>query len=840
MPRPEDCENEVSAAGGGLSREDARALLQAAADRGDRTGDHMQAGREMADLALANAAIEKRNRLINLRNRIARTDRIEARIQQLRDAGRGEQSIAMAVQAEMRAINTVANEGRLSAEATAIRQAAIYRTGMLKDLSNGGMFEAFRTNPAFQRDVGRELYELSMQDAGEAHRAGFTGNEHAIAAAQSINKWQSLAKFNLNRAGAWIGDYAGYITRTTHDPRKMYKAGYQEWKTFILSKLDQSRTFEGVTDENRFLHSVYDNLITGIHVTDAERVGMKDPAFRGPANLAKKLSQERLLHFADADSWMDYQERFGIGTLPTQIEAALSRAGKQQALMERWGTNPRSEFEDDIRRFTEKYRHDDPEGARYLRAHERSLMTEFGYLDGRNNIPANEQRANFAQGVRNWGTMSHLGFVAFTHLYSMATKAAELRYQGVGFLERWSNILGSLVQGGRGQGDMRELHDLLLSGFDGQHAHYMSRFTLDDNLPGMMTNATSTFMKWSGLDYILNAEKAGSRAVMARQLGMQVDREFADLKPETQRAFQQYGISPSEWDSLRSAPDHFKVDDRMFLTPDAAHRALPLEASDGRDLFTQRMRDDLALKLHTYYGDVADRSIVTPGIAEKALFLRGTESGSLAGEALRFMAQFKMWAAADVRQGIGREWYGNSDFKSRAVGLASLAVTSTILGYMRMATTDLLKGVMPRDPRDPRTVAAAMVQGGGMGILGDFMFGNFSRNGHSLGDSILGPTIGTGVQIIELFNHMKLAAETGDTSMRRGHPMADVGPESLKIALDNTPFINLFYTRTALNYLFLWRLQEAMNPGFQRRRERRIQHETGQTFWLSPAAAVQR
>ncbi len=57
---------------------------------------------------------------------------------------------------------------------------------------------------------------------------------------------------------------------------------------------------------------------------------------------------------------------------------------------------------------------------------------------------------------------------------------------------------------------------------------------------------------------------------------------------------------------------------------------------------------------------------------------------------------------------------------------------------------------------------------------------------------------------------------------------------------DNTPFINILGVRTALNYLFLWQIQEALNPGSVRRFERRVQQQNHQTFWLSPSQAVAR
>jgi hypothetical protein len=828
----DDCFGEVSRAGGGLSRADAQGVLQAVLDRGDRSGDHIGAARELGDLAAAAAAIERRNRLINLRNRISRRARIEGRLDTLR-ARFGDQALSIALENEARAFNTPTEGGRFSAEAQARAQSELYAGGAMRDLTKAGLVKPLRDSKSFARDVGREIYELSRKAAGEDGKPGVTRNAAARQAAEILHGYQSLARQNLNRAGAWIGDYAGYITRTTHDPAEMYRAGFEGWRDAILPLLDHARTFEGIENRENFLRGVYNALITGLHLTDDGGVGFKDPAFTGPANLAEKLSAQRVLHFRNADAWLDYQDRFGAGPLAEQFETAFRRAGKQQALMERWGTNPRAEFENDIRFLAEKYRDSDPEGVKHLLGRQDRLMTTFGYLDGRNNIPVNEQRAALAQGIRNIQSMAHLGFVAFTHLFSMATKASELRYQGLNLLERWGNVLSSLAQGPRGHGELRNLYDLILAGFDGQHSHFMSSFTLDDSVPGMMSRATSTFMKWSGLDYVLGAEKAGARAMIARHLGMQVDRDFAALEPETRRAFLQYGISPQEWDRLRLAPDHFRIDDRVFLTPDAAHRATAEPDLAGKDLFAAAERDMLALKLHAYMADVADRSVVTPGIAEKALLLGSNRPGSLLGEALRFTLQFKTWPAAALRQTLGREWQGNDTTGSAVMGIMSLVVASTILGYGRMAVTDLMKGLVPRDPRDAATWGAALAQGGGMGILGDYLFGETGRNDQSLAENLAGPTFGTASQIAHVYNAMKDAALAGDTRPARAVPA-----ELFRITLDNTPFLNMFYARTALNYLLLWRIQEALNPGFQRRYERRVQRQRGQTFWLSPARAV--
>jgi hypothetical protein len=98
----------------------------------------------------------------------------------------------------------------------------------------------------------------------------------------------------------------------------------------------------------------------------------------------------------------------------------------------------------------------------------------------------------------------------------------------------------------------------------------------------------------------------------------------------------------------------------------------------------------------------------------------------------------------------------------------------------------------------------------------------FSRSGQYFSESLLGPVLGQGINtVLDLWNKAKQGK--------------DFSPEALRAVLDNTPFINLFYLRTGLNYLFLHSLQELLNPGYLRRQEQRIKQQNGQTFWLRPS-----
>jgi hypothetical protein len=65
-----------------------------------------------------------------------------------------------------------------------------------------------------------------------------------------------------------------------------------------------------------------------------------------------------------------------------------------------------------------------------------------------------------------------------------------------------------------------------------------------------------------------------------------------------------------------------------------------------------------------------------------------------------------------------------------------------------------------------------------------------------------------------------------------------VAASGLRFLLSNTPFINLFYTRAAFDWLIIYQLQEAANPGYLRRMERRIRKENRQEFLIPPSSAI--
>ncbi|HTQ33529.1 MAG TPA: hypothetical protein VMI30_05125 [Stellaceae bacterium] len=837
----QDCIAEIKGAAGPdskLTHDDIERILEtviARARRRSATGmpdiDSVRvATRDVAGEMRDAGKIEKRNALINLRARIGRRQRIAAA-----------PDLVTGIKAEIHGVNTPIAGGRFSAEAEGKALARVYVAGAVTELERAGLLRAARSK-ALERDWARELFELSK---GEDGRPGITGSAEALKIAQVIDKYQEQAKQRLNKAGAAIGDYSGYITRTSHDPDKIRRAGLDAWKQVIRAKLDPA-TFDNVgidpAAQERFLDNVYHALITGVHLTHEGMQGFKDPEFTGPGNLAKRLSQERVLHFRDADAWLDYHAQFGGRSLIEDVIGSLERSARATALMHHFGTNPRAEFAADLRYFAEQQRNSDPAAVTRLREAEHDLQNRFDFLDGTANMPVNRLGARIGSAVRVWTSMAKLGGVMLTHLPVGALKAAELRYQGIGLLRGYGDYAASFFRGrGFAESETRQVMDRLLAGVEGMQRDLLSRFEPDDGVPGTLSKLANSFFKLTGLSYVLNAQRAGAEFTMSRHLGALLDREHAAMPADTQRVLSLFGIGDKEWSLLRQAPDHAAIDGRAFLTPDAATR-IP-DAAVIQHLFdsgainsrvigdpaTMRkvnaFRDELALRLASYFTDRSAHVVIEPGIATRADILRGFRPGTPEGEAVRFIAQFKTWPAALVRMGLGREIYGGQSRPAAIAGVLHMALAGTVLGYLAMTLKDLAKGRTPRDPDSPKTWAAAMMQGGGLGILGDFLFGEYNRFGQNFTETLAGPVIGQGINsVLELWNR----AKNGQ----------DLKAELFRDMLNNTPFINLFYTRLALDYLFLWQVQEALNPGFIRRFERTIRQRNNQTFWLSPSAAV--
>ena len=814
--------------GTAISREEIDGILSFVQERIDSRGravgeadlnELIEAGRQFSQQAKINAAIEKRNRLINARA----YGNIMTAIRAEPDNPSKVLSAILVGDARRGLFSVDAKQKSIFVDHSAALAAALQRNDLLA---------IFRTNE-LDGEIYRELFD----------GLGTSGSAEARQIAEAIQKVQKRLLDRKNRNGANIGELANYVVRQNHDSLLLRGKGTQEdkdtWINTIRELLDEEKTYANKPSnktEIEFLSDIYDNLVSGNHMKADSINGVDGStvAFTGPVNLAKKMSAERILHFKDGQSAFAYANKYSRMKLSEAVYQGISHDAQNIGLLETFGTNPKAMFDRIIKEVK-------PKGiAKPLKIG--ALKNQFAELDGTTRALGATQPilntsvtfAGIAGGFRMIQSMSKLGFATISSFSDIATKASFINAN----TER--NIFGSYAAALRdtfrlfNSKEQKELAYLLNVGVENEMADVHARFSANDSGPGMISKMHQVYFKLNGMQWWNSNQKVGVARLLAADLANYANRSFDSVPMETKRLLELYDIRETEWGLFRGL-DMTAADGRRYLAPEVVDNIADADIDsiivqrtgrlDVTDKARQQFRDELRTKISAYYMDSADAAIPTPGARERAIMNQGLPRGTVAGEAIRMIMQLKGFPITYVTKGLSRQ-----KAMSGYSGVAKMMVGTTMMGYLSMVTKDFLKGKEPMSvfeddyTLDSKTLLRAFTQGGGAGIYGDFIFGEFNRYGQYPLETFAGPALGTAGDLLKLYAKFR----DGD----------EAAAETVRLAMRNTPFMNLFYAKLALDYLFVYELTEFANPGYFKRMERRMKKDTDQEFYFPPSQYV--
>jgi hypothetical protein len=668
----------------------------------------LKAGQEVADQVEMAAFVEKRNAAMNAAKRLQRAGWVQQHFGK---------NVALGIDSMLVGTQRAKQGARLSVASTQESLKAQYLAGFTHDLEASGHGALFASG-ALDRDVARALY-LIRRDGADLSNVP----SEAVDIARIVAKWQEVTRTDANRAGAWIGQRDDYITRQSHVPEKVRgeggDAGFQAWADLARRTFDlpQMMALSGATDADKVLRALWTNLASGNHmkaVPDDVASG-----FKGPANLAKKLSQSRSVIFKSADDWFDYNQAFGAGNLRESVLQGLERSAQATGIMQMLGTNPTA-MVDAIRsdltlaakeagNVEAVTKLGDARGA-----HDRYLSA----VDGSMNIAGNAMWARRAANVRSWESLSKLGGMLLSQLNDVAVYASGARYQGRGFFSGMAEAVGGL---GRSLSapERRELAaslGVVLDNMAGELGRVGSFAEA-----GSMSRVMATFMKWNGSQWWQSRMRTSAAFGMSHHMALQAGKSFAEIGGEYQRVLGLYGIGEAEWSVIaKTAEKH--VDGKAYIVPEALRDVdeavmrgyVGAGATDGE---LARARRDIEDKLRTYFVDQTSTLALEPDAKTRAIVLQGTRPGTWTGEFMRFAMQFKSFTGAYTQRVLGREVYGRGyegdsligalrNGNGELQGLARLIAMSTLMGYASMSLKDIAKGKTPRDPTEASTATS--------------------------------------------------------------------------------------------------------------------------------------
>ena len=499
------------------------------------------------------------------------------------------QAPRLAMEAKLVGVNLPFFKNRQSVDAQYVALRRLWVGGFAKDLEDKNLLKIFASRQ-IQDNWTDELFELNKGNDGNP---GVTTDAQALEIAKTIQKWQRQSMDALNREGAWVRSYSGYITRTSHDPYKIGKAGPEKWVADTLPKLNLPKTF-GTMDKARVVEALtkmWEPMRTGDHFDYGKP--LDEPIF---PNVAAKASAERELHFKSGADWRAYNAQYGVSDATKTVVDALARGARRVALMKEFGTKPAEAFEGDMNYIKARLQSEaserlgklatlseEPEtNAEAISAlnkeieanqgkfpdfqnWEQKLRNRFAQIDGSSQRPVNSLSANLAANVMAVQRMSKLGRVALTHFASLPTKAAEARYWGIPFAERYSSLFRGLTQGMEGSAK-REALDATLVAFENRLGHMMSTYDVADAPAGVLAHWESLFFRMTGVSSVVDNQRGDAEAMFAAHVGGKRGQAWAEIGPKEQRVLRGFGIGETEWKALHGV-EWSKFGDRTYLTP---------------------------------------------------------------------------------------------------------------------------------------------------------------------------------------------------------------------------------------------------------------------------------
>jgi hypothetical protein len=709
------------------------------------------------------------------------------------------------------------------------REAQSVEHSLKASLFNGleavGVPKNIMRDGSLDREIAVELFE--RRAGGEPGKSGSKVAQSIADVVHTVNKQMLQAK---QLAGSSVREFDGYITKQTHDSELIRQAGKDQWVEKVRPLLNREAMSREKTytdaEFSKLLGGVYDDIVDGRHEIALGEGADDLLVLDASTNINRKLARSRTLIFNDGESFHSYNREFGKKTILEGVLADISFTGRNVALMSRLGTNPESAWK--IIKAKVKDGLDDAAREKF-NAGEAKIDSLFAHVQGLPSVPGRSLMAKVGAGTRSVASMSMLGGSIFSAAGPDWTTSALLLKSATGknllegHLDLLNNYLKVLPAEGR-KAAARKL-DLALSTMIGQ---YNEKFSLKDDLPSKWSKMADFFYRATLLPQHTEIAKTASAVTFSAALAEQAGRSFQEVEPRLRQVLEGYRIQAPEWEVLRKSVDDF--DGTPLITSEAVDRIpdgelkAAMEAHDVKGSI-EKFRTATKRKLVSYYSDYAELGSLEPGVRAQNFLIRGTSADSAQGQLLRFIGQFKA-PSLRMQEVASRVALSNPEKSARTlresifqnkgdnVALAQMMLVLTGMGYMSLTLKDLATGKTPRDPTDPETLKQAFLRGGGAGMYGEMLLGEYDRGYKNVLKGLAGPVLGG--QLVD--------ATTLATRARTGQLTAG---EALRTVGKNTPFQNLFYLRTAMDHLILNEVNEGLNPGYLDRLRRRMDSTPG-------------
>jgi uncharacterized protein YoaH (UPF0181 family) len=575
-----------------------------------------------------------------------------------------------------------------------------------------------------------------------------------------------------------------------------------------INDLDTGQALTGVRAD-AIIRDAYDRITTG-GLSDLE------PGKQvGASSLANSRTSPRAFEWTTEDAWIDANRRFGQGDagIFDLLNGHIDSISRDIGMMEVLGPNP----DWTIRYLTDLARKE--AGAAKAEGASAAIERTWDHVSGRASSPVSEFWANFMDQTRAFLTSAQLGSAMLSSVSDLWTMRLASAFNGMSAAGAMGRYLAQMNPANAADRAAAVRAGLIAEHW-AQRASGGLRFLADTQGVGLGTRAADLVMRLSLLSPHTQAAK---NAIGLEFLGTLADRAgqaFGKLDQPLRDALTRYDITPAQWDLIRTRGLQQGAGGAQMISADDLART----GADGTEAATRLLE---MVQAETRF------AIPEPGAAERALTLRGTRRGTFEGEFMRSIMQYKSFPITMMTTHLMRSL---NQARQGDYGryFASLVVGLTAMGALSIQLRQIAQGKDPRDMNDYRFLGAAFAQGGGSGLIGDFLYTSVSRTDGSFAMNTIGGPIGGLMDDLAKIAGLNIAAAAEDKDRAFGADLA-------RFVRRNTPGTSLWYTRLAVDRLVWDALQDQVDPKAQQRwrqLERRAYRDYQQEYWWRPGQAA--
>lgn len=689
---------------------------------------------------------------------------------------------------------------------------------------------------AVERSATRKMYQVlatfrrnligetrNKADLDDMVREVFEpGSTKSASAREMAQAWADTAEYlrkRFNAAGGHIPSRKDWGMPQQHNTLAVRKASYAEWRDFILPKLDMKR----MVDENTGLPFTRERLELALNnVYETIRTDGMNKLVPGSmtqgAALANRRTDHRFLVFKNADSWLDYQKKFGNDNSFDVMFGHIKNMSRDIAQLEILGPSPKatvSFLKDTIKK--QAGLKADVKAEEAARKSAMKIDELYNAVTNNINSPVDGKFAASLAGLRQVLQSAQLGAAAISAITDVNFQRIARDMSGLPQTRLLNDYLKQLSPlGAEEKGKLAIRLGLIADGWSTLAAAQM-RYTGDITGPEITRRISDFVMRASLLSPMTQAGRWAFGMEFLGTLADNVGKRFDELHPNMQQTFTRYGLNANHWDVMRKT-DLYEHEGAKFLRAEDIEFRKDLNPSVAKDLATRMME---MIETETNF------AVPSTSVRGRLALTGDTRPGTIAGELTRSFAMYKNFGVTLVNtfvsRGLNMKGIGKGKY------FANLIISTTLMGALALQLKEMAKGRDPRPMTDPAFWGAAFLQGGGLGIYGDFAFADVNRYDRGLAETIAGPVVGFADDVRKLTVGNLLQAAKGEDT--------DIAKETIKFVSRYTPGSSLWYGRLAVERMITDQLQLMLDPKAPknfRRLEKRYKRDYGQSYWWRP------